>query len=420
MKRYVYSLIAVTAVATAQPAVDANTTAQMHTDAPRSVRDILAEETPIERLRAQWRTGFITLNQTDTPTLNGYATGGHLHLDTKRYGGIKAGISLYAVADMGFNQNDTHKNPDFFDANGEGFVTLSEAYLDGKWETLNVVAGRQRIDTPHADSDDIRMMPNMFEAYRIISTAMPRTALEAGYIRKMAGWENGMDAASFERIDRVLGASQKTDGVAYLSATFEQGENLTLSLWGYRFFDIADIYYAEAGYNLIFSDGKHLVLGLQADYSDESGKALLGRQAARTWGVSAEYVDETVGWHVLAAYNRDNGATGATSLNLGGGALFTSMEDQTLDAMGTRGDAVMAAAGYHFDMSGIGGLDGGVAYARFKADDGSYDATEVDIACSYALSDVLSVDAVYADTSFSDTIHTDYDMFRLIVRYDFK
>ena len=78
---------------------------------------------------------------------------------------------------------------------------------------------------------------------------------------------------------------------------------------------------------------------MQYDASSQTGKRLLQEQNAHTFGASIELVSEKMGIHMLMAYNRDNSTTGSSSLNLGGGTLFTSMEDQTLDAMGQSGEA---------------------------------------------------------------------------------
>ena len=42
---------------------------------------------------------------------------------------------------------------------------MAEAYINYKYDTLNFRAGRQVLNTPLADSDDICMIQNTFEAY---------------------------------------------------------------------------------------------------------------------------------------------------------------------------------------------------------------------------------------------------------------
>ncbi len=49
-----------------------------------------------------------------------------------------------------------------------------------------MTVGRQVIDTPFADSDDIGMMPNRFEAYTLRNSDLENTTLTVTHIVKMA------------------------------------------------------------------------------------------------------------------------------------------------------------------------------------------------------------------------------------------
>ena len=395
-----------------------------HTNNPRSVREIMGTNNPIEHAKGQIRLGYITFDSDgDTPT-TGYGLGGHFHLDTKRWNGLEIGVSAYTVLNLGINQNPANVNPDFFDEKGKSFIMLSEAYLDGKWGGTEIKLGRQILDTPHADSDDIRMIPNYFEAYTITNSDIDGLTLQAGFIRTMGGWENGVDASRFVRIHETLDSDEATDGVYYGSAVYEGIKDLTLSLWYYNFKDIADVVYAEAGYSHTFSDNLQVVFGLQYDSAKQSGAALLGRQDANTFGFSAELAFEQTGIHILGAYNKDNGSTGATPLSLGGGPFFTSMEDQTLDALNAPGKAWMLGGGYHFSAVGIDGLNAGIAYGHFEADEASlYESHETDAVIEYTYSDRLTMTAAFADVVFEagkgengDKLQ-DFRQFRLVMNY---
>ncbi len=373
-----------------------------HTGAQRSVREILGENNPIEHMRGQLRFGYITQRYDTSPTLDAYGIGGHIHFDTQSYRGFRLGISAYGVFDATFDSDDAFTHPDFFDDEKESFAVLSELYLDYRTESddLRIRLGRQMFDSPHADSDDIRMMPNYFEAYRIRYAPTSKTTLQAGWIRKMAGWENGTDASRFVDLSDVLGADADTDGLFFISAEFTPDDDLDIAVWVYRFDDIADIVYAEAGYHLFLAQDTELMLGMQWDYTHETGKALLGIQSANTYGLNAEIAFEKLGVHLLGAYNRDNGKTGASALNLGGGALFTSMEDLTLDALGEKGDAFTVGAGYYFENIGIKNISVSIAYARFASDSDRFKAHETDISVIYDITDALSCELVYADVDF--------------------
>ena len=385
----------------------------------RSIRGILGEYDPMEHTKGQLRAGYITFSEDDASRVSAYALGGHVHFNTKRWNGFMIGAEAYTVLNLGVNQNPFDLNGDFFDENGKSFILLSQAYLDWKWCNTEIKLGRQILDTPHADSDDIRMMPNYFEAYTVTNTDIDNLTLTAGLIDKMAGWENGINSPEFVDVGETLGVN-KIDGIYYVSASYEGIKDLSLSLWYYHYSDIANVLYAEAVYSYSFTKESTLTLGLQYDGSKETSASLLGKQDANTYGISLELAAEEIGVHILAAYNQDNGETGAMGLSLGGGAFFTSMEDQTLDAIGAPGRAWMIGAGFHFEAIGIERLNAGLAYGSFKADDASlYESNEIDMVIDYGINDKTSVTAAFASVDFKVNGMEDYDQFRLIVNYDF-
>jgi len=391
----------------------------------RTVRGILGEYDLMEHTKGQLRAGYITFSEDGTSRTSGYALGGHYHFNTKRWNGLMVGAEVYTVLNLGMNQNSLDINSDFFDENGKSFIILSQAYLDGKWGNSEIKFGRQSLDTPHADSDDIRMIPNYFEAYTITNTDIDDLTLSAGFINRMAGWENGVDSKKFVNVGETLGTND-IDGIYYASASYDGIKDLSLSLWYYNYQDIANVIYAEAGYSYALAKETTLTFGLQYDSSEETGASLLGKQDANTYGLSMELASESMGVHILAAYNQDTGETGAMGLSLGGGPFFTSMEDQTLDAIGTAGSAWLIGAGYHFETIGIDGLNAGIAYGNFKAKDNShYESKEIDIVIDYSLNEKFSLTAAYASVQFDAGLDDngnplqDYDQFRLIANYNF-
>ena len=386
----------------------------------QSVRSILSGYDPLEHTKGQIRAGYIHFSEDGMPNTTAYGLAGHFHMKTQRWNGLMVGAEVYTVLNLRGNQNSDKLNGDFFDADGDSFILFTQAYLDGKWGNSEIKLGRQALDTPHADSDDIRMMPNYFEVYRMTNTDLDNLTLSAGFINQMAGWENGVDSSDFVDVSETLGVDQKTDGIYYAAATYEGIKDLSLSLWYYNYHDIAHVLYAEAGYSYQLSKNISLILGLQFDGSQETGKALLGKQDAKTYGISLESSFADLGITVLAAYNQDNGDTGAMGLSLGGGPFFTSMEDQTLDALGTAGSAWMIGAGYDLGNVGADNLTFGVAYGSFKTDDASlYESSEIDVVLEYNLNDKITASAAYASVEFSVNGVADYDQFRLIANYNF-
>ena len=400
---------------------DTNTTENSNTPIKvKSVRGVLSGYDPLEHTKGQLRAGYITFSEDGTSRTNAYALGGHFHFDSNRWNGFMVGAEVFTVLNLGVNQDPIHLQGDLFNENGKSFILISQAYLDGKWGNTEIKLGRQSLDTPHADSDDIRMMPNYFEAYTVTNTDIDDLTLSAGLIDRMAGWENGVDSAEFFDVGKTLGTDQNIDGVYYASAAYEGIKDLSLSLWYYHYSDISSVIYAEVGYAYELSKNTNLTLGLQYDGSHETGAALLGKQDAQTYGISLETNFSDLGLTILAAYNQDNGDTGAMDLSLGGGPFFTSMEDQTLDALGTAGKAWMIGAGYDFGTLGIDDLTFGVAYGHFEADDASvYESNEIDAVLEYSFNDKITVTGAFASVDFNVEGIEDYDQFRMIANYNF-
>ena len=386
----------------------------------RSVRQVMGGYDPLEHSKMQLRMGYISLDEDGSEVQNGYAIGGHIHLDSKRWNGLMLGGSIYTVLNLGINQNSLYTNPDFFDAEKDSFILLPELFISGKWKNTELKAGRQSLDTPHADSDDIRMMPNYFMAYTVRNDAIDGLILFAGLIKQMAGWENGVDSSDFVDITEALGLVESHDGVYYASAVYEGIEDLSLSLWYYDFDQIANVWFAEAVYSYDISNEATFSMGLQYDKASHSGQSLVGDQDSNTFGISAEVAFENLGLTILTAYNKDNGDTGASGLSLGGGPFFTSMEDQTLDAIEHAGSAWMLGAGYDLAKLGIDDLVFGLAYGHFEAEDASlYESREIDIILEYSPNDKFSITAAFAGVDHQDNDESDYNQFRVIANYNF-
>ncbi len=387
----------------------------------KSIRGIVGDFNPIEHTKLQIRTGYINLNSNSQIDNSAFSIGGHAHFGTKRYNGIKLKTAFYTVQGLGLQDDNPLKvNPDFFDIEGDSFSMIAEAYIDAKWGKTKVKLGRQILNSPHADSDDIRMIPNYFNAYRIRNNDIEDLTIDAGLINKMAGWENGVDSSKFVNISEALGADESTNGVYFVAGVYEGIENLSLSLWNYHYDEIATIWYAELGYSHVVSDDISLSLGLQYDTSTATGKELLGEQSSNTFGSSIELEFNTLGLTALLAYNYEDDSSGASSLSLGGGTLFTSMEDQTLDAMESKGSALVIGLAYDFSNIDIEGLLFGVAYGQFIADDDSiYDTTELDAVAEYTINDKLSITLAYATVDDRTQTNEDYEQFRVVANYNF-
>ncbi len=65
----------------------------------------------------------------------------------------------------------------FLGSNGQSYSILGESYLKFQYGNSSIKAGRQIIDTPYADSDDIGMVPNSFEGYTFTNRDLDNTTI---------------------------------------------------------------------------------------------------------------------------------------------------------------------------------------------------------------------------------------------------
>ena len=242
------------------------------------------------------------------------------------------------------------------------------------------------MDTPHLDSDDIRMMPNYFEAI-VGGFEQDNFKFLVGSVDKMAGWENGVDAKRFVDINEVLGVDKSSSGLYMLNLNYKE-----LDFWHYEIDDVARIEYVEFS-----KDFSWFSFALQCDFAKDIGLSLAGSVDSLNLGGMIETKYDN--FSSFLAFNREfkDGSFGS----FGGGAFFTSMEDQTIDAVGLKAKSFVVGTGYEMDS-----LNLSLAYGKFKSDDKSYDVDEVDFGLEYQLKDNINFSIYFADVSGYEMIRT--------------
>ena len=368
---------------------------------------------PEEKVCAGYaRAGFIRTDTDSSPAERAVAVGGEYGCVISLTDNINIHLGLSTSVDPWLNyDNDAKVHADFFDAKKDSYAMLGEAALNASFGNLETHLGRQIFDSPHMDSDDLRMVPNRFEAYQFHYDVNENADIGFAYVRKMAGWENGVDLSRFVDVGTALGAD---DGDAFVAwGSYEQG-GLSVQIWNYRIEDIENIFYAEATYAADYNDDISWVVGLQYDQGREIGSAKLGNIDADTWGVSASLTYKAISFS--AAHNRNHGNSGALA-SLGGGPFFTSMEDQTLDAV-TGSDALSTTL--VIEVEAMEGLTLGFVASDFRADNKSvYHVQENDFFLSYELKDSIMLKAVYADINDQNS-PDGTDQIRIILTYQFE
>jgi len=344
----------------------------------------------------------------------GTSLGGVLKYETVAWNDLKFGVAAYISQKAGFATGDNEKvNLDFFDENGKSYTYVGEAYIDYSANDFSLRVGRQLIDTPFADTDDIRMHPNTFEAAIATYSGIDKTTLLGGYVTRWAGYDSGDDKATFKKLD------PNGNGAVVLGAVNESIENLAVQGWYYGVDKIADMVYADATYTIPFSETMGLELrGQYAQFNEKSGSTVDG--SVYGFGAAFNAGALTVG----AAYNRGSNDDGKmTPIGFGGGPYMTSMEEWTIEAMS---DVKAYQLNAELDLAdaGLEGVTLTALYGNFKSDTDGTKVTEFDLIASLELSESISGDISYAmiddkNNNADGGADAGYDRFLVRLNYSF-
>jgi|GEM_PF-1168363 len=175
---------------------------------------------------------------------------------TDTFYGFGAGVTFYAVDDLGAYDNFANNSMHRFDNKGAGPINhhdtstwLGEAYLTYKISHTMAKAGRQNIKSPLINSDGWALFPNNFEAYLIESSEIPDTTIRVGYIKE----ERWLKSEDFDDISDngiiMLGLINKSIPNTVLSAYYysvDQEDDVTDTADNWKNANDSRWYYFEA------------------------------------------------------------------------------------------------------------------------------------------------------------------------------
>ncbi len=109
------------------------------------------------------------------------------------------------------------------------YTILGEAYLQLDFGKSMLKIGRQEIETPFAQVDDIGMIPNTFESAIFENRNIEDTTIFLGQIQRMAG----VDAEVVDKFTKVNGSND----MQVLGINYEGVKDLALQGWYYNLKD---------------------------------------------------------------------------------------------------------------------------------------------------------------------------------------
>ncbi|HEX5330375.1 OprD family outer membrane porin [Sulfuricurvum sp.] len=323
---------------------------------------------------------------------DGLSIGGYLKYETGSLNGLSAGTAFYTTSKLDSRSSVAAENDlTLFGADGKGYSILGEAYLQYKTGNTAFKAGRQKLDTPLAGSDDARMLPNLFEAYVLSNTDVKDTTLIAAHVTKFAAGTfanayNGGAIGATAGYSAIVGNTAKyqgkftnmgdwaigdsTSGVTAVAAIYSGVPGLKLQVWDYYAHDILNAIYAEANYGWSYSSGVAPYVAAQwINERDVGANSVINK-------VDSDFIGAKVGVKVAnfdlsgaVSHNSKDASSavnGGTITPWGGMPAYTQgMVTRHQFLAGT--DAWKVAANYDWKDLGAN-LNTGVYYASFDMD----------------------------------------------------
>jgi len=330
------------------------------------------------------------------------AIGGKFHIETTFVDGLSLGTTVYGSTTV---INDDNKG--LISLRGEthkSYSIVGEAYLKSEFGKSMLKIGRQELETPFADADDIGMIPNTFEALTFMNNDVKNTSVFLGQIQKMSG----VDAEVIDKFTKVNGSKN----MQVIGLSYDGISDMAFSGWHYNLSggEVDNINYLEVSSEKKM--GKYgYAWGVQ--YSNQGHSR---DKSAKVLGVTLSASANNLGLTVRGAYNesKDNVAFSG----FGGGPFFSNSEYLILDNAGK--DANAKWFGFEFDATiiGIAGLNMGLGKIILETKS-KEKASEVDFVASYEFNQDTEIHLIYSDLKGTNVGEDDAKHLRVYANYNF-
>ncbi len=354
------------------------------------------------------------------------AVGATLKYELAKYKGFNAGAAFSTTHDVDFLSGTKQKHNYYLSTPKGSYTQLTEAFIHYEYKDLNLRAGRQVIDTPLADSDDVRMISNTFESYMARFEFNRWTFMVA----KLEQWQ-GSDSWNGRNNE---GWQNTGDKGAYLAGISLSKVLLDLNFWYYDFSkdtnadsttgNIANTsIYLDASLHNKFGEDFFLHMNLQYLNQSESDNSTI---ESTIYGTLVEFIAYDFG--VSVAYNKAQRKAGKGSFSgYGGGTLYTNMDNIIIDniSFDREVQALMMALSYTKERFGFL-----YAYGDFKGDADSLGQKEhiieQNIGMQYQFSETFTLAAICVISEDKEDTDTnayfnegDFINYRVWVSYNF-
>ena len=366
------------------------------------------------KVTGQIRSSYSEIHYKSAQDVYATAVGGFLKYELAEYKGLSAGVEFVTSQNVNALSGKGVKYNAEFSSQAKEYTQMSEAYINYNYKGFKLRAGRQTIDTPLADSDDIRMVADSFNAY-ILTYEQNELSFMGGYLDSWQGYDAGLDTPW---------VATGKDGT-YLAGISWNYASLDASLWYYNIngqkgdTTANNSYYSDIVGHFHLSEELFWHIGgqylLQKEL-DNSGVA------SEIYGAMSELV--SYGFGVNIAYDKSLKKQGKQSFSgFGGGTLFTSMDNMIVDNIAVDRDVEAFVGGVSYDYESFNLLYG---YGDFYGSANSLGQTEhiveQNIGFAYEKEDSLTFGAIFTkqdDKKQTGINSGDWRNFRVLVAYNF-
>jgi len=333
-----------------------------------------------------------------------YAVGGHLKYETATYEGLSLAAAFYTTNKINLQQHEV-SDPALLGTGLKSYSIVGEAYVNYDFSQFgsktNAKLGLQRYDTPMMGSDDVRMTPNTFEAYKFTNSDIENVNLQVAHVSRIAygsfsniysgeilGTTSGYPVKGNAGTGTYLNmgdaaVGKNTNGVTNAMVSFK-AKNFNAKLSNDYAWDLYNTLYADASvnWNCLFNEEIKPFFAVQAIKQDSVGDDYMkystlggnGEVDSFYWGAKFGASYASFGAYLAYSETAANDAADAAYKNailsqFGGMPAFTQgMVTRHQFMAGTK--ATKAAASYSFKGQGVN-LSTAAYYASFDMDENS-------------------------------------------------
>lgn len=342
------------------------------------LKSIFSEGTVNGNIRAYYN----TREYDHRPDEAAFSLGGALRGETAEIGWAKLGVGYYTAQDLDTNSDDPAKVNNRL---GSDLEVLGEAYIKIAKAGHGIVLGRQKIETPFANSGDAFMIPFTFEAFTY-KAAIQKFTVEFDYINaiKNRNSDEFIDVGAWSTNRLGLTDVRNTSGTLNVGISYAGGP-FKAETWLSRYAELFDSVYVRGDYTFAEFNGIKRFISLQYGSQRDAGDAWLGNVDSTLYGAQVGSglgkITLTLGYNSVAdqadAYN--NGAF-LSPFTFSTSPLFTNNMLETFENVDAGGASKFTFA---YNPNSQWALK--LSYASFDFDRVvDRDATDVDVTYSFA------------------------------------